>query len=34
MIFGDAFLVNSISAERYTGTIVEQDTQQTMPCDT
>ena len=28
------FLVCSISTERYTGTIIEQDTQQAVPCDT
>ena len=28
------FLVCSISAERYTGTTIEQDTQQAVPCDT
>ena len=27
------FLVCSISTERYTGTIIEQDTQQAVPCD-
>ena len=28
------FLVCGISTERYTGTTIEQDTQQAVPCDT
>ena len=37
MFFGDIyllFLVCSISTEGYTGVIIEQDTQQAVPCDT